>query len=60
MEPIFVVKLIINQYKHLVNMETNNKMTELNKEELTEIFAGQWVLIYYMENGTRCLEWVRI
>ena len=60
MEPIFVVKLIINQYKHLVNMETNNKMTELNKEELTEIYAGQWGLIYYMENGTRCLEWVRI
>ena len=60
MEPIFVAKLIINQYKHLVNMETNNKMTELNKEELTEIFAGQWVLIYYMENGTRCLEWVNI
>lgn len=41
-------------------METNNKMTELSKEELSEIFAGQWVLISYIENGARCLEWVKI
>lgn len=41
-------------------METNNKMTELSKEELTEIVAGQWVLIGYMENGAYCLEWVNI
>lgn len=53
MKSIFVVKIIINQHKHLVNMRTNNKMTELSEEELTDIFAGQWVLIYYMENGTR-------
>ena len=60
MKSIFVVKIIINQHKHLVNMRTNNKMTELSEEELTDIFAGLWVLIYYMENGTRCLEWVKI
>ena len=41
-------------------METNNKMTELNKKELTEIFAGQRVLISYVENGTRYYEWVNI
>lgn len=41
-------------------METNNKMTELSKKELTDIFAGQWTLISYVENGIRHLEWVNI
>lgn len=41
-------------------MESINKMTELSKEELTEIAAGQWVLICYMENGAYCLEWTNI
>lgn len=41
-------------------METNNKMTELSEEELTEIFAGQWVLISYVEDGVRYFEWKHI
>lgn len=60
MKSIFVVKIIINQHKHLVNMRTNNKMTELSKEELTEIFAGQWKVISYIKNGVRHLQWVKI
>lgn len=41
-------------------METNNKMTELNEEELTEFFAGQWKLISYIKDGVRYLQWVNI
>lgn len=41
-------------------MKTNNKMTELSKEELTEIFAGQLILISYIENDIRYFEWVNI
>ena len=41
-------------------METNNKMTELNEEELTDIFAGQLKLISYVENGVHHFKWVKI
>lgn len=41
-------------------METNNKMTELSKKELTEIFAGQWKVISYIKNGVHHLQWVKI
>lgn len=41
-------------------MNSNCKMVLLTQKELTDMFGGQRVLISYIENGVRYLEWAII
>lgn len=41
-------------------MKSNCKTILLTQNELTEVFGGKRVLISYVENGVRYLEWVII